>query len=263
MSSAAAVGTLIVAHGSHTSEWPALVRRSVPLGQIPGPAALAFLEEVPEQDIPRGVAALEAAGADAIVAIPLFISSASIDVDEVRYVLGVGPAPPKAELASVPVSTRCPIHCRPALDRSPILGQILTERALALSERPAEECVVLIGHGQARPAKRRAWEANLRALSRMVQSRGGFRSVEYALLNPDTVRETVAARLEAGPVIVVPVMLAAGYFTAQVRRRLARLPCRYSGEPILPHPAILRWVLHERTLGIAALRGVPAAARDP
>lgn len=250
MRSSGRTGTLIVAHGSEQPAWHTLVKSSVPLSAIPGPAVLAFLEEVPEQDIPWAVSELEAQGVTDIIAIPLFFSSASIDVDEVRYALGLSSAPPKAVLHSVPVATRCRIRLTPAFDRSPIIGGILAERAMALSADPGREAVILVGHGQERAEKRLAWEENLTALGRHVRERGGFAAVDFALLNPDNVRPKVTAYLEKGPVIVVPAMLAPGYFTDQVRRRVQDLPCRYSGEAVLPHPDVIRWVLSERAAAL-------------
>lgn len=246
------IGTLIVAHGSETPAWHTLVKSSVPLSAIPGPAALAFLEAVPDQGIPWAVSELEAQGVTDIVAIPLFFSSASIDVDEVRYALGLSSAPPKAEVHSAPVATRCRIRLTPAFDRSPVIGGILAERALALSAHPGREAVILVGHGQERAEKRRAWEENLIALGAHVRERGGFAAVDFALLSPDNVRSQVNVHLEKGPVIVVPAMLAPGHFTEQVRRRVHDLPCRYSGEAVLPHPDVIRWVQAERA---AALGG--------
>ena len=82
------VGILVIAHGSPRETWCEPVRevvRSV-ASELPYPVELGFLEFVPNETINIAVDKLNEHNVTKIVAIPLFISSHSGHIEEIKYV---------------------------------------------------------------------------------------------------------------------------------------------------------------------------------
>lgn len=63
-------------------------------------------------------------------------------------------------------------------------------------------------------------------------------------------------RVTRRPVVVVPVLVSRGAINNdRVPRDLAGLPVEYTGAPLLPHPAIERWVLREVAAAVSVSTG--------
>jgi hypothetical protein len=133
---------------------------------------------------------------------------------------------------------------------------VLAERARALAKTPAKQALFLIGHGPNSAEDYAAWMTNLRRVADTVRARAGFRSVLVDLVRddaPDEVRAEAVRRareliqlqhdLTGQPVVVVPVMVASGKISREkLPRDLAGLPIVYSGEALLPHHGVARWI---------------------
>lgn len=85
----AKIGVLVVAHGG-SEDWNTVVERQFSETQIPFPKEIAFLEFEKTKTIERGIEVLEDKGCNRIVIVPLFISSYSGHIDEIRKIIGVG-----------------------------------------------------------------------------------------------------------------------------------------------------------------------------
>jgi sirohydrochlorin ferrochelatase len=75
------------------------------------------------------------------------------------------------------------------------------------------------------------------------------------------IREVIEleARAFGRDVVVVPVLISAGQISrSKLPNDLAGLPVVYRGDPLLPHPAMARWI--ERQVARAA--SLPAAGSD-
>jgi sirohydrochlorin ferrochelatase len=97
---------------------------------------------------------------------------------------------------------------------------------------------------------------NLRVVADSVKAQGGFADVRVELVRDDApaavrteavlrVRELIEMqrRLTGRDVLVVPVLVSKGSINRdKLPRDLEGMPMVYSGEPLLPHPEMVRWI---------------------
>ena len=115
---------------------------------------------------------------------------------------------------------------------------------------------MLVGHGPNSAEDYAFWMRNLRVVVDSVRRWSGFRDVRVELVREDApaevraeavkrLRELIAmqAEITGGPVTVVPILISRGGISrSRILQDLEGLPIRYSGEPLLPHPAIAEWI---------------------
>ncbi|WP_438349247.1 sirohydrochlorin chelatase [Paenibacillus sp. FA6] len=239
-------GILIISHGSRESSWVELVDEAV--NQLPLqdtiPVAVSFLELVDGRLIQDGINSLEEQGVTDIVVIPLFVSSGSTHVDEIAYALGVKEtADCDTDLA--PFHIQANIHYGVPMDDDTDVAQMIWDKVRNQSVEHEREVILLVGHGSIYDQFRQRWERGISSLAAKVREISDVAAVDYALLNPDSVKERMAYwQSEQGyEVIVFPLFLSEGYFTQKViPRRLDGFEYRYSGEALLPHPLLTHWI---------------------
>lgn len=239
-------GILIISHGSRESSWVELVDEAVnqlPL-QEPIPVAVSFLELVNGRLIQDGINYLEEQGVTDIVVIPLFVSSGSTHVDEIAYALGVKETP-DCDTDRAPFHIQANIHYGVPMDDDADVAQMIWDKVRYQFTEHERKVILLIGHGSIYDQFRQRWEQGISSLSAKVQRISDVAAVDYALLNPDSVKQRMAYwQNERGyEVIVFPLFLSEGYFTQNViPRRLDGFQYRYSGEALLPHPLLTHWI---------------------
>ena len=261
--SAQTIGTIVVAHGGD-STWNALVKETASKLRVAGPVEISFLMG-PEASTTRfqdAVARLVQKGSKEIVAVPLLVSSHSGHYEQIRYLAGHTDSLDRVmhdhlhhggiERPKVNV----PIHVTAALDDSHELARALTERARAHEADPRAHALMLVGHGPNSAEDYAAWMKNLRVVADSVRRWSGYRDVRVELLREDAppavraeavqrLRELIAlqAELTGKPVVVVPILISRGGISrSRLMTDLAGLPIRYSGDPLLPHPAMAAWI---------------------
>lgn len=242
-------GVLVISHGSPDEHWVALVEAAVAeaADDLPAglPLACAFLETVEGRLIQDGIDQLESQGVTDLIVIPLFVSSGSTHIDEIAYALGVTDAPEKeTDLARFRVSAR--VFFGDPIDDGPLVAEMVWDKVKGLSVQPEREVLLLVGHGSNHPGFLQRWERGMVSLAaqcaELASLAGG---ADYALLNPDSVSAKVRywSEQQGMDVIVAPLFLSAGYFTKiTIPERLKGLAHRYSGEALLPHPLMARWM---------------------
>ena len=78
------------------------------------------------------------------------------------------------------------------------------DKVRELSVNPAQEVILLVGHGDRHDLFRDRWEKGINSLAQRVSEISGT-SADYALLSPGNVRDKVTAWMERGrDVIVAP-----------------------------------------------------------
>ena len=254
---------IVVAHGAEV-EWNDRVREIAGLAETGGPVEVAFLmgpeaEARPFQEV---VAGLVAGGASEIVVVPLLVSSHSGHYDQLRWLAGEidslsGYMAHHLEMAGITRPTDpARVRLAAALDGAPELADVLADRALALAESPQAQALFLIGHGPNSAEDNARWMANLRSVADRVGRVTGFRDVKLGLVRDDApaevraeavraIREMIALQREltGRPVVVVPILVSEGRVSREkFPADLEGLDVVYSGEPILPHPALARWI---------------------
>jgi sirohydrochlorin cobaltochelatase len=257
------IGTLIVAHGGD-SRWNAHVRQVAAAARTGGPVEVSFLMG-PEAKTTRfqdAVARLEAQKVAAVVVVPMLVSSHSGHYDQIRYLAGE-PVTIDAQMmhhlhmAGIErPSAKVPISLTKAMDAAPEVARVLSDRALALARTPAEQAVLIVGHGPNSAEDYAAWMENLRPVADSVKAWGRFRDVRVELVRDDApppvraeavrrVRELIELQhLATGrDVVVVPVLVSKGSVSRdKVPADIKGTPSVYAGEPLLPHPVMARWI---------------------
>ena len=261
--SANRTGTIVIAHGGD-STWNARVIEAAKAARTGGPVEVSFLmgpgaRETRVQDV---VARLQHEGVSEIVFVPLLVSSHSGHYDQIRYLAGDSVALNDQMLHHLHMAgierprTSAPIRLTRALDAAPHLARILTDRARGLVSDPRGRAVLILGHGPNDAEDYAAWMANLRGVADSVKARGGFADVRVELLRDDApapvraeavrrARELIELqhRATGKDVLVVPVLISKGEINRdKIPRDLAGLPIVYSGEPLLPHAEVVRWI---------------------
>ena len=277
----AVIGTLVVAHGA-SKEWNDLVRSVVAQVRLDGPVGVAFLmgAEAATNRFQDVANRLVSRGATRLVVVPLLISSHSEHYQQIRYLAGATDSLDAALHAHMDhggvarATVTVPRIVTRALDDSPAMARVLAERALALSRAPAQQALFLVGHGPNSAEDYAHWMHNLRTVADTVKLLTGFRDVRVDLVRDDApahvraeavrrVRELIELQgsLTGREVVVVPVLISRGRVSRETfLADLAGLPVVYSGDPLLPHPGLARWIedrVREHTPGPVMLS--PAA----
>jgi len=247
------VGVLVLAHGG-SEEWNRQVRESVAQAELGVPTEIAFGMGMHAQEAAGMQDAIERLirqGSARLIVVPLLVSSASDVMRQFEYLLGLRQDGPWEEIE--PLALSLPVAMTGALDADPLVGDILLERARALSHAPAQESVALIAHGPTSDEDNAHWLRVMDALAEQLKRAAGFRAVVPVTMRDDApepiveeatraMREQITRMGQESRVLVVPLLLATGGIEHKIPQRLAGLVYAYSGEALLPHPALSRWI---------------------
>jgi len=259
----ARTGTILIAHGGGP-EWNAQVEKIAGLANTGGPLEVSYLmgpgaAKHRFQDVARK---LVEKGATRIVVVPLLVSSHSGHYEQLRYLVGATDTLSESMMHHLHMSgldradVNVPIRLARAIDDSKDAAEVLAQRARALATQPSEQAVFLIAHGPNSAEDNALWMKNLRPLGEHVKTAGGFKNVMIGTVRDDApaevraegvraIRETIQLQHMATkqPVVVVPVLISTGEVSREkLPRDLAGLPILYSGDALLPHPGLARWI---------------------
>ena len=270
-------GVLVMAHGG-PQQWNEAVlaaadtlRGSHRVEVAFGMADAASLQE--------GVRKLEAQGARRIGVVRLFVSGESwYERTEQIFGLAAG-APPRPahaghdghgghgmEFWRVDSQSAYALS-RQGLAESPLMDDILADRARALSRRPALEDVLILAHGPGDDAENARWIAYLETRAEGMRKVLPFRSVRVETLREDwpEQRKAAEARIRAhvqhatdtgGRAIVVPFRVQ-GF--GPYARVLQGLQYASDGQGLLPHANVTKWMQEQATALSESLFREPAA----
>lgn len=254
------LGVLVLAHGGDEN-WNREVKKAIEPLWDKYLIEIAYGMAVPK-NIQNGIHALEKKGAKKIIAVPLFVSSFSPIIRQTEYLLGLRPElvdepiimnNQRASKSLKPIKTKANIVMTNALDDHPLVGEILLERAMELSQSPKTETAILVAHGPNGEKDNRKWLNTMNNLAKQVNDKGGFKAVLCVTLRDDAPQETynkakqhfrklVIEKGKDGKVIVVPLLLASGGIEKGIPERLEGLEYIYNGKTLLPHKNITKFV---------------------
>lgn len=243
-------GVLVISHGSRDGKWVRLVREACAGIQLPpdlagSPVECSFLELVDGSLIQDGIDRLEQAGVTDIIVVPLFLSSGSTHVAEIKWALGLKEEPDlPTDLDRFRVDAR--LFMTGPIDDEPEIARLIAGKLAPLSENPARELVLLVGHGSDEAVFHERWQKGLSSLAEQVKAIGGYAEADCAMLLPDQTAGKMQEWRRRRPdltVLVAPVFLSEGYFTGRViPRRFAGFPHKYGGRALLPSPLVSEWM---------------------
>ncbi|AKB33386.1 N-acetylmuramoyl-L-alanine amidase [Methanosarcina siciliae HI350] len=246
------IGILVVAHGSDEN-WNQRVRESVAEVEVPYPVELGFLDAETE-NIAMAVQALEEKGVKRIVAVPIFVCSASSHMEEIKYMLGLPSSLDDAaaqEEGLERIEKTATVELTSALDDHLLIAEILDERLKNLSQDAENEIVVLVAHGTSNPENLAVWKEKMASLGDKLQQIQGFKQVHYGFVgagtpNIRTVVEEVKKNNPDCTVIVMPVMLSEGVYTdSKIPTSLEGITYLYpeAGQrALLPHANVAQYI---------------------
>jgi sirohydrochlorin ferrochelatase len=223
---------------------------------------LATIGRQPGDEIGAGVRALHAAAHDGVAVVPLFVSSGNWIVRRVTELAVAASAD-----AGIPASVTA------ALDASAEVMDVLADRARRLAGSPTGQALMLVGHGPVEDEDLASWDSLGAAVAGGVRDRAEFAVVEAGVVRDDAppdvraaavhaVRERIArlASETGRAVVVVPWIVGAGSLTRErLPADLTGLDVRYDGQPLLPHPALARWVTRQLSAARPRLVGASSA----
>lgn len=235
-------GILVISHGSSSTNWVDQVDACVDQVQLNVPVAASFLEMVENRTIADGIHQLERLGVTDIIAIPLFVSSGSTHIEEIRYLLGLEKNP-RLPMDKEPISHQASIQLSAPMNDHPFILEILVERVRQLSIDIAKEKILLVGHGSDLPWFQAEWEQVADRIASKLQTKLGAKSISYAFTLPDTLRAKLEKESEEDTVILLPLFLSEGYFTRKkIPSRVEGLAYQYDGKAYLPHANVSKWI---------------------
>lgn len=286
------IGVLILAHGGDPS-WNQMVLDATQSIGEKYPVEVAFGMALP-RTLQEGIDKLESQGVNKIVVVPLFISSHSFIIRQTEYLLGLrdeladpplvmdhgtgghhgshhanghhemthgsghgqqhepnSDPLPQLRISSEIIMTR-------ALDDHAIVADILYRRIMDMSVNPAQEIVIIVGHGPNSEQDNACWVEAMTHLAdrvRQLQKDKGsdFRFV-YALTVRDDadpaiynqakeqLRSLVSQAGKQGDVLVVPLLLSKGGVEQGIVRRLEGLNYKWTGDVLLPDEGIVKFI---------------------
>ena len=269
------VGILLLAHGGRQG-WNDEVNRLASLVNQTAPTEVAF-GMATKRTMQQAVDRLVARGVREIVAVPLFVSSHSSVITSTQYLLGQrADAPPDLKVFAgmehagghdhaamtdsstdplSPVKSPVPIRMSGALDRSPLVADILLSRAQSISQEPPREVVVLVAHGPVPEDDNEKWLADMAVLAERMRGASRFKRIEYLTVRDDAgepMRSQASAALrkvveqataEGSRVLIVPLLLSYGGIEAGIRKRLDGLTYVMANQGLLPDERLAHWVL--------------------
>lgn len=274
------VGVLVMAHGGG-AKWNgeveamlAPLRQDYPLEIAFGMADAASLQ--------AAVSRLEARGARRIAVVRLFISGESW-FERTEQILGLRPGAParlapsahpghdphaghNMDLWRIDTTSTFALTTQ-GLAEAPEMGAVLIERARALSQDPARESVLILGHGPEDDAENERWLARIDARAEAVRAALPFRRVQVETLREDwpEKRADAEARIRAfvadagrdgGRAIVIPYRVAGFGPYASVLKDLTYVS---DGKGLIPSLGVEQWVRRQ----VEALRSGPFRAPVP
>ena len=252
------IGVLVLAHGSTSESWCDAVRTAVDDTNLDYPIEIGFLEMVDNETIPDAVDKLDEQGVTKIIAVPLFISSSSGHIEEIRYILCLTEEAPEEGL--VQVDTDSQIVMTDAMNDHSFIAKIIADRASELVQDAENETVVIALHGST-GEELNGWiesSASLADKAKLIlrHSMGiNIENVTYGFINVDDSNEELAGYeiskvvsnvSENSHPVVIPVFVCEGYYTnTKIPRLLEETDYSYPDEgsrALIPHNMVGDWI---------------------
>ena len=211
-----------------------------------------------------------------VVAIPLELVSESPVMDELRYLFGIraepttdkpdalrpGMAPVKGPNKSALIftgkgpkrlSSQADLVLTATIDKSPVLADILADRAKTLARDPAKEAVVLVGLAPRSDKGLETWKISAAAIAESVRVKGGFREAGIIWVRDGTRagqqdkdhsenKAMLRALTTKGGVVAVPLAPDGRRVGQLLQRQLGTSGYRWNGKGLIGDPRLIEWV---------------------
>lgn len=201
--------------------------------------------------IQSAITALEDAGVETIVVIPTTTADNSTLIRQWDYIFGLEK---ESAYLDVPrVQSKARVIWTDTPTAHPIMSAILLDYARAMSSDPANELVIIMGHGP-QSAEDNAKELALMAQhAAYIKESGGFMDVKFANVQDDAPTEVRAANVEAiranaqaaidqgHKVLVVTTALTESGVVSRMREDVQGV-ATFSSKGLMEHPRFSEWI---------------------
>ena len=246
------VGVLALAHGykdEGNRQWMEKfgpISREYPTGYGLGMAMMSA------DHIQQAIDGLEAAGAKTILVLRTETGDANSLNYQWQYIFG---RRDEASYLTVPrVTTDAEIIWGPSPTAHPIMGEIMLEHALALSSDPANELVVVLGHGPMTPKENEMDLAIMAKHAETIKAGGGFSDVKYWNVQDDLPADKRAvnvarvrgwiqdARDQGREAIVVTNVLTQSGIMGRLKNDVAGTGAKFNDTGLMQNPRFSDWI---------------------
>jgi hypothetical protein len=249
------MGVVVVTHGAPIPQWNESVMRMIGTVKSPYPVEPAFLDFDEERTLAKAAKRLEDKGVNEILIVHVSPSSYSSHHEEVRYLAGLRKdLGVYAEEADPPLTGKARFAVSPCMNDHPLAVEIVKDYARELSQDPAQESLMLVGHGPVEELENIMWVRQLEKMGKEIQKTVPFREVACMTLRSDAadlVREqahedvrTTALRLSRqGRVIVVICGVGIKMLQFELQHLLKGIPSiTINQKGFINHPNTVKWI---------------------
>ena len=202
--------------------------------------------------IQRAVDGLEAAGAKTILVLRTETGDANSLVYQWEYIFGRRDE--SAYLSGPRVETDAEVIWGPSPTAHPLMADIMLDHAQQLSTNPANEMVMIMGHGAMTPKENEMDLATLAEHAASIKEKGGFQDVKYWNVQDDLPPEGRAANVQkirgmiqtakdqGLDVIVVTNVLTQSGVMGRLKADSDGLGAKFSDRGLMQNPLFSKWI---------------------
>ncbi|MDX2144049.1 MAG: hypothetical protein SFV19_11885 [Rhodospirillaceae bacterium] len=255
------IGVLVVAHGSGTMGDKVLQEGVLPLGEK-HPTAIGFgMAMMSSHHIQEALDKLTNAGAKTVVVVPAVVTEQSSVYRQWAYLLGR--RDDSAYLDVPRVKTSAKLVVAPAMDEHPMVTDILFDHTKAISTNPAQEVVILLGHGPTFDHENEIELKHIATHAARIKDRGNFFDAKGLTLQddaPEATRNANVAKLrawvedanKAGKTpLVVGYLISTRGIQDKIAEDLKGLTYKFQTKGLSAHPNFTGWIRASVTEQIA------------
>ncbi|OGL40032.1 MAG: hypothetical protein A3C43_08255 [Candidatus Schekmanbacteria bacterium RIFCSPHIGHO2_02_FULL_38_11] len=246
------VGVIVIAHGG-TKVWNDSLAKSLAKISNTFPTTVAFgMAMGNSSHIQEGINHLEEAGAKTIVVVMAFFNEYNEVADQIKYIFGLSDKPewPPVER----VKSKAKIVFAHYMDDNPLLAEILTDHAKAISSNPKKETVIIVGHGPVNPDYNKRNIGVMKKIAKEVKASGGFNDVKAWNLQDDApknirdanvekIRGMIGEATKAGnKVLIVGMLISSRGIQHKLKTDFKDLEYKFNEEGVVKHENFGLWV---------------------
>jgi hypothetical protein len=266
------IGVLVLAHGVGENSDRLFVEKLQGLA-AQRPMAIAFgMAMMMSTQIQSAVDDLTARGAQTIVLVPTATTEYNSLTRQWEYIFGMRDEASYLEVPKVESDARF-LMTRHLSDH-PLVTQILLDYTAAQSRNPANETVIIVGHGPEDVEDNGPDLALLQPHADRIREQGGFAEVKVINLQDDAyppirkanvkkLRRWITGAQRAGRDVIVTVAAAASFgVQAHIREDLRGLDYAFADAGLIEHPLYIEWIAAAVDERLAAAGSQTAARAD-
>jgi sirohydrochlorin cobaltochelatase len=249
------MGVVVISHGAPIPQWNESVMRMISTVKSPYPVEPAFLDFDKDRTLAKAAKRLEDKGVNEILIVHVSPSSYSSHHEEIRYLAGLRKGLGiYEEDADHPLTGKARFAVSPCMDDHPLTVEIVRDFARELSQDPAHESLMLVGHGPVEEVENIMWVRQLEKTGKEIQKTMPFREIACMTLRadaPDLVREQAhedvrktALRLSSqGRVVIVICGVGIKMLQFELQHLLKGIPSvAISQKAFINHPNTVKWI---------------------